>query len=208
MGNSVFGSSFSFADNNLFYALGDMGGRKTKSASENDTAITAALNAIVTAGGGVLVIPQGFANNFSQTSFPVTVTPIAVWKLDATGIKYYTNQVAEYQFGPYTKIGGQLLGKKLISVPSSGASIQIPDDTQLLIVNAPALLAALTITLPQNPQDNNTVHIFSLNAVTALTVSAGVGEGIASGHTISTLAALGGVKYVYDLGTTSWYRIE
>lgn len=208
MAGTVKGSAFSTGDNFLFYSLADFGGRKTKTSAQNDTAITYALGQMITAGGGVLLIPHGFANSFSQSSFPATVTPLAVWILTADSFKFYANTVSSQEFGPYTKIGGQILGKKLIAIPASGNSIQIADDTQALVVNAPATLAALTITLPQNPQDGNMVHVFSLNAITSLTLAAGSGEGIATGHTVSTLAALQSVKYVYDLATNSWYRLE
>lgn len=208
MGNSVAGSAFSFSDNNLFYSLPDVGGRKTKTAAQNDAAIATALGNMILTGGGVLVIPQGYANTFSQSSFPVTVTPLAVLILTSTRFEFYNNRVTNFQFGPYTKIGGQLVNKKQIAAPSSGASIQIADDTQILIVNSPSTLATLTITLPQNPQDCNTVYIFSLNEITSLTLAAGSGEGIASGHTISTLGIKSSVKYVYDLATNSWYRLE
>lgn len=208
MAGTVKGSAFSTGDNFLFYSLADFGGRKTKTSAQNDTAITYALGQMITAGGGVLLIPHGFANSFSQSSFPATVTPLAVWILTADSFKFYANTVSSQEFGPYTKIGGQVLGKKLIVAPGSGASVQIPDDTQNLIVNNPALYAALTITLPQNPQDGNTIYIFCLNGVTALTLAAGSGEGIATGHTLTTLASHGNVKYVYDLATNSWYRLE
>lgn len=208
MVGTVKGSAFSTGDNFLFYSLADFGGRKTKTAVQNDAAILSALTSLASSGGGVLLIPHGFANNFSQTSFPATVTPLAVWILTGTSFKFYTNTVSAQEFGPYTKIGGQVLGKKSIQTPASGDSIQIADDTQSLIVNNPALIAALTITLPQNPQDGNTIHLFSLSAVTSLTLSAGSGEGIATGHTLTTLTALQSVKYVYDLGTNSWYRLE
>lgn len=208
MGGTVKGSAFSTGDNFLFYSLADNGGRKTKTAAQNDAAILATLTNLAANGGGVLLIPHGFDNTFTQTSFPATVTPLAVWILTGSSFKFLTNTVSTQEFGPYTKVGGQVLGKKLIVAPDSGASVQIPDDTQNLIVNNPALYAALTITLPQNPQDGNTCYIFCLNGVTTLTLAAGSGEGIATGHTISTLGSHGNVKYVYDLATNSWYRLE
>lgn len=204
----VKGSSFSFSENSVFYSIADFGARKTKTAAENDVIILSTLTQLASKGGGVLLIPHGFANTFTQSSFPATVTPLAVWILTGTNFKILTNTVSAQEFGPYTKIGGQILGKVEIVTPATGTSVQISDDTQNYIINNPSTLAALTVTLPQNPQDGNEITIFALNPVTTFTLSAGAGEGIASGHTITTLEIKQTVKYVYHLATNSWYMLE
>lgn len=105
-------------------------------------------------------------------------------------------------------VKGQPHHSRTIQVPAAAGSYQIPDGTEFTILNHTATIASFTLTLPQNPQDGNTVEIFSLNIITALTLNAGTGETIETGHGITTLGAAASVKYVYHHATTKWYRVK
>lgn len=77
------------------------------------------------------------------------------------------------------------------------------DDIQL-IHEAVSLAVTLTIALPANPQDGQTVYIQSVLGITTLTLSAVVGSIIS---TITTLSAAGTAGYMYKASTTKWYKI-
>lgn len=91
-----------------------------------------------------------------------------------------------------------------IQSPATGATISMLDGQCALKLNHGATIAALTIKLPPNPYDGQSVSIFSKSTVTALTLS--------SSKTISdiitTLAADTGVRYTYSYGTLSWFRMN
>jgi hypothetical protein len=103
-------------------------------------------------------------------------------------------------------ITGPLRTTKSIQAPASAASIQIADDIRNLVLNHSATIATLTITLPQAPVDGQSVEIFSRSIVTTLTLAAGTGETIETGHTLATLTALQNVCYIFNSGDSKWYR--
>lgn len=103
-------------------------------------------------------------------------------------------------------VTGPLRTTKTIEAPLTGASIQIGDSTRSLILNHSATIATLTVTLPQAPVDGQEVQIFSRSIVTALTLAAGTGETIETGHTLTALAALQNVAYIFNSGDNKWYR--
>lgn len=138
---------------------------------------------------------------------PGGVNPIAAFS--RSGAK----QGALYLFNGLDVTGtlthnGQNLGGKSIQAPAAGGSIQIADNTPNLILNHAATIATLTITLPQNPVDGNVVRIFSRSIVTTLTLNAGAGETIETGHTITTLAAAASVEYQFNSSDSKWYRLR
>ena len=105
-------------------------------------------------------------------------------------------------------VTGQARFSKEIVVPVAAGSTQIADTTSYLILNHTGTIASHTITLPQVPKDGHVVQIFSLNAITTLTLAAGTGESIETGHGITTIGAAGSVEYMYNLATTKWYRVR
>lgn len=107
-----------------------------------------------------------------------------------------------------TQLDGAIGYTKDIQAPATGASLQIADTTRNLILNHSATIATLTITLPQAPVDGQQVDIFSRSVVTTLTLNAGTGETIETGHTITTLAAAGSVGYYFQLSDNKWYRVR
>ena len=105
-------------------------------------------------------------------------------------------------------VTGPLRVTKNIQAPATGASIQIADSNKILILNHSATIATLTVTLPQNPVDGQCVEIFSRSIVTTLTLAAGTGETIETGHTVSTIAALGSLEYIFNSSDSKWYRVR
>ncbi|MBX6362009.1 MAG: hypothetical protein IRZ03_18285 [Acidobacterium ailaaui] len=97
---------------------------------------------------------------------------------------------------------------------SSGSTCAIPDNTSLVYVDPATALSSLTITLPRNPFDGDTVEILfggkiasGSSVVTALTISPNTGQKI-YGANVTT--ANGGLvlKYRYRAITNQWYRVQ
>lgn len=103
---------------------------------------------------------------------------------------------------------GAVQHTKSIQAPTTGSSIQIGDLIRNLILNHSATIATLTVTLPQAPIDGQMVDIFSRSIITTLTLNAGTGETIETGHTLTTLAALASVSYQFQLSDNKWYRVR
>lgn len=299
MVSKVKGSAIDLGDLGIAYSVVDYGARITNTSGQNDTAITAALSAVATAGGGVVVIPHGISHSFDPLlDFPVTANALMVWELTGSKFKIYSNQeidgvlgntfaaaffttpsAIQYKIvdanpptytytcevyddagtpvisgssfdlcwflpggtvpvmalarngaklgalflfngldvtgntatGSLTVTGTSLLSgairtTKAIEAPLTGASIQIADTTRSLILNHSGTIATLTVTLPQAPVDGQEVQIFSRSIVTALTLAAGTGETIETGHTLTALAALQNVAYIFNSGDSKWYR--
>lgn len=101
---------------------------------------------------------------------------------------------------------GVVLGSRSIQAPATGAAIVMADGTEHLILNHAATIATLTVTLPAAPVDGTPVNIYSRSIVTALTLNAGAGETVATGHGATTLAAAGSVSYVFNSSDSAWYR--
>lgn len=104
------------------------------------------------------------------------------------------------------QFSGPVSTTKTIEAPLTGASIQIADTTRSLILNHSATIATLTVTLPQAPVAGQEVQIFSRSIVTTLTLAAGTGETIETGHTLAAFAALQSVAYIFNSGDSKWYR--
>lgn len=103
-------------------------------------------------------------------------------------------------------VTGPLRTTKSIQAPAAAGSIQIGDNDRSLILNHTATIATLTIILPQNPVNGQAVQIFSRSIVTTLTLNAGTGETIETGHTLTTLTALQNVEYIFNSSDNKWYR--
>ena len=103
-------------------------------------------------------------------------------------------------------VNGPLRTTKNIQAPAAAGYIQIGDNDRSLILNHSATIATLTIVLPQNPVDSQPVQIFSRSIVTTLTLNAGTGETIETGHTVTTLAALQNVEFIFNSSDSKWYR--
>lgn len=72
-----------------------------------------------------------------------------------------------------------------------------------LVHDAASLAITLTITLPANPIDGQKVGIVSTLGITTLTLS----SGLTIVGLLTTLAAIGCVTFMYEVGTNKWYKI-
>jgi len=88
-----------------------------------------------------------------------------------------------------------------LEVPASAATVVCNNTTTLLILNPASALAALTVTLPQNPLDGQRITISSGALITILTLNGGTIKG-----GISTLALNGFARYAYSLTANAWFR--
>lgn len=90
--------------------------------------------------------------------------------------------------------------------PLTGASIQVRDNVECLIVDQAGTIAALTINMPLNPYDGQAVEMSFDEVVTALTMTAsGSGQTIRGALTAAT--AKGFARWRYSLATKVWYRV-
>jgi len=97
---TVKGSAFDFHDQGIFYLVNDFGARATASAATNNTKIQAALAAMNTAGGGVLIIPHGINHSFNPaTDFPSTANNLVVWLLTGNQFILYSNHALSSDIG-------------------------------------------------------------------------------------------------------------
>ena len=221
--SSVKGSAFSFGANLVFHSVVDFGARRVKSAAENTAIIVSALGAINTDGGGVLIVPQGIAHTFDQTSqFPVTPNYLAVLEWTGGTFKLWCNQIGDYELDGNTRVKfnlqvdgiSKLYGQVALSVlrltPLAAASIQIPSNVQKLQLRPAGTLATLTIVMPQNATEGSVVTISSSQILTALTISPYAGQSIVDAPT--TLAAQGSVEFTFNqtasagFAANTWYR--
>lgn len=221
--SSVKGSAFSFGKNQLFNFAPDFGARTFKTAAQNTTIITGALSDIAAAGGGVLVIPQGIQHSFDPlTQFPATANYLTVLEWTGGTYKAWCNQTLAAEFGGdvrvdgalhvvgAAKLYGQVALSKLMIVPATGESIQIPSGVQKLILRPAATLAALTVVTPQAPEDGAVITVYSSQVLTAFTVSPYAGQTVVGAPT--TLGAQSSVEFIFNktasTGFTAdtWYR--
>jgi len=98
-----------------------------------------------------------------------------------------------------------ILPKKQIATPTTGQTVTIAnqDDDIRLVVNPAGSLLALTIAMPSAPKDGQMVVICCSQIITTLTMTT-------AGTILGALTTLASVNlygsWVYDLGTTTWYR--
>jgi hypothetical protein len=92
------------------------------------------------------------------------------------------------------------------NVPLTGATISLAVVKSALSLNPAGTIAALTVNLPPTTFDGKIVSIFTTQTITALTLATTNGATINT--PVTTLAANATVAYVYDLATTTWYRIQ
>jgi len=94
---------------------------------------------------------------------------------------------------------------KNIQVPSTGFSITIGNNVSTQILNPAGTLATGTLTMPAAPADGQQVFVCSSQVITALTVSPNTGQTIINAPTSIALGS--GFGYIYDLASTTWFRL-
>lgn len=99
-------------------------------------------------------------------------------------------------------------GNKFVRVtPTTGATIVLSENDDSLLTDHAATIAALTVTLPAAPKDQQTVRVTSvLAAITALTLTPGSGKSVVGAP--AAMAAGGSFSLVYSAVGSSWYRLS
>lgn len=87
-------------------------------------------------------------------------------------------------------------------VPETGATVVMRADTQALLLKPAGTLLTLTITVPTTPIDGQEISISSTQALTTLTVNGGTME-----QSLTSLAANGFFGFIYNVTTSTWFRI-
>lgn len=98
---------------------------------------------------------------------------------------------------------------------TGSTAVTIADSTTWLIINPASVSAAMTITMPANPPDKQTIQISfggtvtsGNTVVTALTLSPNTGHTIIQASTPSTVSSGETITYKYNISNTSFYRIN
>ncbi len=75
--------------------------------------------------------------------------------------------------------------------------------SQYVLIKPAGTIAVLTVNMPSTPNDGDVVRVGASQIITALTMS---GNGNTLNNGLSTFAAHGFGEWIYDSGTTTWYR--
>ncbi len=102
-------------------------------------------------------------------------------------------------------IDGSLLQKKVVSAPTTGATVTMTADQRFQALAPSGTISTLTLVLPPSPLDNQAASVGSSQIVTTLTVSAGTGGATILGAP-ATLAASSGFTMIYQSSDNKWYR--
>ena len=122
-----------------------------------------------------------------------------------------TGRQISYQLGAWV-YGPQL--NPTVQTLTTGSTVTINDDTELLVVNPATVLATLAIKLPADPIDGDVVKIAfggtiatGASVVTALTITANTGQTLYA--VAPTSPATGGtvLSYQYVGSTKTWYKV-
>ena len=101
-----------------------------------------------------------------------------------------------------------------LQAPTTGFSITIGANISHLILNPVGTLAVGSITMPASPVDGYIVTVSTSQIITALTVSPNTGQTVKNAPTTLQLNATTpgaisgfGFSYIYNLSSTTWFRI-
>lgn len=86
--------------------------------------------------------------------------------------------------------------------PATGATITIPDDAEMVMIDPGATIAALTLDMPTKPHDGQRVSVYFDNIVTTLTMGGGTLKAA-----LTAATAAGFATWRYNAGDSTWYRI-
>lgn len=91
-----------------------------------------------------------------------------------------------------------------VVTPLTGTSYTVPDNTEIVLVNPAATIAAWTVAMPAGPYNGQRVTMSFKEVITTLTMTA-------AGTTLRaplTAAAVGGfATWRYRAADTTWYRV-
>lgn len=93
---------------------------------------------------------------------------------------------------------------KNVFAPSTGGTVTLTQSRhQYCLLNPAGAILACTVALPSSPNDGDIVRIGSNKTVTTLTMTSGGTIQLS----LSTIALGGFGAWIYDSGTTTWYRV-
>jgi hypothetical protein len=94
------------------------------------------------------------------------------------------------------------------STPLTSYSVVIPNGASNYLITPAGTIAALTVTMPSAPYQEQTLSISSSQTIITLTLNGAAGQTISNAPTAITISTTGtyGYKFVY-LGTV-WYRLN
>lgn len=96
----------------------------------------------------------------------------------------------------------RLIPQKQYVTPTTGSTVSVNTNGRvILFINPAGTLLALTVALPSSPTDQDSVKVFSSQAITTLTMSNGTIVGPLTTMAIGTFA-----EYTYFSDTSSWAR--
>jgi hypothetical protein len=91
-----------------------------------------------------------------------------------------------------------------VSSATSGTVNLDSGKRDLAFIHEAGATTSLTLNLPTSPKNNQKVTIMSVGGIVGLTLATAVGTIVG---TVTTLAALGSVKLIWNSGQNKWYRI-
>lgn len=109
-------------------------------------------------------------------------------------------------------LGGQIEFKvaqadqsKVDVAPTTGFSQTVANNCTTLLLKPSGGLSTGTVTMPAAPVDGQIVRVLCSQTITTLTVSANSGQSISGAPT--TMGATTPFSMIYDLASTTWYRM-
>jgi hypothetical protein len=90
--------------------------------------------------------------------------------------------------------------------PTTGFSLTVGNASSTLLLTPAGPLAAGTIILPAAPIDGHIVRILSSQTISALSVAANSGQSISGSPTM--IGPTTAFSMIYDLASTTWYRMS
>ena len=134
---------------------------------------------------------QGEALNFRRRSAAEAGSPLILMSLLTAGqIAFKVAQADQ---------------SKVVQTPTTGFSITIGNATTTTLLTPAGTLASGTITMPAAPVDGQIVRVLSSHTVTALTVSPNTSQSVSGAPTMITSTTP--FSMIYDLASTTWYRM-
>lgn len=103
-----------------------------------------------------------------------------------------------------TIIGGGANSQTQLVAPSSGGTVTINELTPALYIAAATSLTSLTVNMPANPADGQTVSITTLYEIQSISLSAGTNSIILWG---TTLPAGGSITFKFYSFASTWYPV-
>lgn len=102
----------------------------------------------------------------------------------------------------YSALGIQTPDVLQLANPASGDIVIVQGNSTIVLLTGTALLAAVTITFPSNPDDLQRLTVSAAGVVTLLTMNGGTIKGALAGF-----SANGFARYIYSATQSAWYRI-